>query len=51
MLAAGEQVQLTARTGFDLTVGNAGGIALTVDGTRRPPLGAHGQVVRDLHLP
>ncbi|RMF82249.1 MAG: DUF4115 domain-containing protein, partial [Nitrospirae bacterium] len=51
MLVPGDRVKLTARNGFDLTVGNAGGVTLTVDGKRRPPLGEHGQVVRHLRLP
>ena len=51
MLVPGDRVKLAAREGFDLTVGNAGGVALTVDGKRHPSLGDHGQVVRDLHLP
>ncbi len=51
MLVPGDRVKLAARKGFDLTVGNAGGVTLIVDGKRHPPLGAHGQVVRDLHLP
>jgi len=51
MLVPGDRVKLTARKGFDITVGNAGGVALTVDGKRHRPLGDHGQVVRDLHVP
>jgi len=51
MLDPGDRVKLAARNGFDLTVGNAGGVALTIDGKRHPPLGGHGQVVRNLHLP
>ncbi len=51
MLVPGDRVKLAARSGFALTVGNAGGIVLTVDGKRHPHLGDHGQVVRDLHVP
>jgi len=51
MLVPGDRVKLAARKGFDITVGNAGGVALTVDGKRHRPLGDHGQVVRDLHVP
>jgi cytoskeletal protein RodZ len=36
---------------FTLTVGNAGGIAVTVDGRELPPLGPKGKVVRNLRLP
>jgi hypothetical protein len=34
-----------------LTVGNAGGITLAVDGQELPPVGRPGQVVRKLRLP
>jgi len=51
MLVPGDRVKLAARKGFELTVGNAGGVTLTVDGKRHPPLGDHGQVVRNLHVP
>lgn len=51
MLVPGDRIKLAARNGFDLTVGNAGGVTLSVDGKRHPPLGDHGQVVRDLHVP
>ena len=36
---------------FNLTVGNAGGIAVTLDGRELPPLGPTGKVVRNLRLP
>lgn len=36
---------------FSLTVGNAGGITLAVDGQEQPPIGRPGQVVRRLRLP
>lgn len=36
---------------FSLTVGNAGGIILAVDGQELPPIGRPGQVVRKLRLP
>jgi len=36
---------------FSLTVGNAGGITLAVDGQELPPVGKPGQVVRKLRLP
>jgi hypothetical protein len=51
MLVPGDRVKLAARKGFDVTVGNAGGVVLTVDGKRHRTLGDHGQVVRDLHVP
>ncbi len=36
---------------FTVTVGNAGGLSLELDGVALPPLGARGQVVWDLMLP
>jgi cytoskeletal protein RodZ len=36
---------------FSLTVGNAGGITLALDGRELPPVGRPGQVVRNLRLP
>lgn len=36
---------------FTLTVGNAGGVTLEVDGVALPSLGERGQVVRDLQVP
>lgn len=36
---------------FLLTVGNAGGITIAVDGRELPPIGRPGQVVRNLRLP
>ena len=36
---------------FSLTVGNAGGITIAVDGRDLPPVGRPGQVVRNLRLP
>jgi cytoskeleton protein RodZ len=51
LLTAGDKVELRAERGFELTVGNAGGVVLTLDGKKRPPLGDHGVVVRNLKLP
>jgi cytoskeletal protein RodZ len=36
---------------FTVTVGNAGGLTFELDGVALPPLGAPGQVVRDVRLP
>ena len=36
---------------FHITVGNAGGVALELDGHALPALGAPGQVVRDATVP
>jgi cytoskeleton protein RodZ len=47
-----EQVaRFEAQAGFRVTVGNAGGVTLSLDGTPLPPLGRSGEVVRDLVLP
>jgi cytoskeletal protein RodZ len=36
---------------FTVTVGNAGGVTLELDGVALPPLGDRGQVVRDFKIP
>jgi cytoskeleton protein RodZ len=51
LLQPGEIRIWTAATGFTLTVGNAGGITVSLDGHELPPLGRSGQVVRNLRLP
>ena len=40
-----------AETRLQVTVGNAGGVTLWLDGTMLPALGRSGDVVRDLILP
>jgi cytoskeletal protein RodZ len=47
----GETRRLAARAGFRVTLGNAGGVRVTVDGRPLERLGASGEVVRDLPLP
>jgi cytoskeleton protein RodZ len=51
LLQPGEKVEWSAQKGFVLTLGNAGGSELTFNGKDLPPLGASGQVIRDLRLP
>src|SRR5205085_836484 len=51
LLQPGETRSWTARRAFTLTVGNAGGITVSLDGRELPPLGRSGQVVRNLRLP
>lgn len=51
LLQPGEARSWTAARGFTLTVGNAGGITVSLDGRELPPLGRSGQVVRNLRLP
>jgi cytoskeletal protein RodZ len=47
----GTKQRFEAREGFRLTLGNAGGVRVTVDGRPLEPLGGDGQVVRDLPVP
>lgn len=51
LLRKGETVRWWGDRGFLVTVGNAGGVVLALDGAELPPLGGPGQVVRDLALP
>lgn len=51
LLQPGEARSWTATRAFTLTVGNAGGITVSLDGRELPPLGRPGQVVRNLRLP
>lgn len=51
LLKPGQEVEWTAQDGFTLTVGNAGGIQLSLDGQPLPPLGKSGQVLRNIQLP
>ena len=51
LVRRGNKRQFVAREGFRLTLGNAGGVRVTVDGHALEPLGTSGQVVRDLRVP
>ena len=51
LIKRGESRRFEAREGFRLTLGNAGGVRVTVDGRALEPLGAAGQVVRNLAVP
>lgn len=51
ILSPNQKAEWEARDNFTLTVGNAGGIAVTFDGTPLPPLGQSGEVVRRVRLP
>ena len=51
MIRSGVRREFQAREGFRLTLGNAGGVRVTVDGRALEPLGQAGQVVRNLPLP
>lgn len=50
-LRRGQVKKFEARGGFRLSLGNAGGVRVTVDGRALESLGRAGQVVRDLRLP
>jgi cytoskeleton protein RodZ len=51
LLQKGQTARFGAETGFSVTVGNAGGVELSLNGEPVPALGASGQVVRDLAIP
>jgi hypothetical protein len=51
LLQKGQTVRFGAEKGFVVTVGNAGGIRLALNGAALPSLGATGQVIRDLAIP
>jgi cytoskeleton protein RodZ len=51
LIKRGSKHQFQAREGFRLTLGNAGGVRVTVDGRPLEPLGSAGQVVRDMAVP
>jgi cytoskeleton protein RodZ len=51
ILDPGHTVEWSANEGFLITLGNAGGVKINLDGRDLPPLGESGQVVRNLRLP
>ncbi len=51
LIRRGESKRFEARAGFRLTLGNAGGVRLTVDGRALEKLGRAGEVIRDYALP
>jgi cytoskeleton protein RodZ len=51
LLPAGATREWSAEKRFVLTVGNAGGISLELNGRPLPPIGAPGTVIRELVLP
>lgn len=51
LLQPGQEARFDAETGFLVTIGNAGGVTLRLDGAPFPVPGRSGQVVRDLALP
>ena len=51
MMTAGESRTFEAKKTFRLTLGNAGGVRVSVDGRPLAPLGRPGEVVRNVLLP
>ena len=51
LLSPGATREWSAAKRFVVTIGNAGGIELTLNGQLMPPLGARGVVIRRLELP
>jgi cytoskeleton protein RodZ len=51
MSRRGTSQRFETQVGFRLTLGNAGGVRVTIDGRPLEPLGGAGQVVRNLSLP
>jgi cytoskeletal protein RodZ len=47
----GQLKRFQAQGGFSLTLGNAGGVRVSIDGRALDPLGQAGEVVRDVKLP
>jgi cytoskeleton protein RodZ len=50
LLRRGDSFRVPNRSGLNLMVGNAGSLEVSVDGRKVPPLGAAGQVRRDIRL-
>ena len=51
LLHPGESRTFTAAESFLLTLGNAGGVSVFLDGSELPPLGRSGDVARNVRLP
>jgi hypothetical protein len=51
LLQKGQTARFTAETGFVVTLGNAGGVDLRLNGEPIPSLGLSGQVIRELAIP
>ena len=51
ILKAGETREWTAQDGFTVSLGNAGGAILNLDGQDLPPAGKPGQIVRNIRIP
>jgi len=51
MVKRGQKRSFEALTGFRISLGNAGGVRISVDGRVLDPLGEDGQVIKDIPLP
>jgi cytoskeletal protein RodZ len=51
IIKVGEVREWSAQQGFTLSLGNAGGVTLNLNGQVLPPVGKTGQVVRNIRLP
>jgi cytoskeleton protein RodZ len=51
LLQKGQTARFGADEGFEITLGNAGGVDLSLNGEPIPPLGKSGQVVRRVAIP
>jgi cytoskeleton protein RodZ len=51
LLQRGQTARFAAETGFLVTLGNAGGVHLSLNGEPLPSFGVSGQVIRDLSIP
>lgn len=51
ILKPGQSASWTSDSTFLITLGNAGGVILNLDGQELPPLGATGQSLRNIRLP
>jgi hypothetical protein len=51
LLPAGAVREWSTEKRFLITVGNAGGLEVTLNGQRLPPLGDRGAVIREMVLP
>ncbi|NOT56290.1 MAG: DUF4115 domain-containing protein [Deltaproteobacteria bacterium] len=51
IIKTGEAREWSAQQGFTVSLGNAGGVTLNLNGQPLPPVGKAGQVVRNIRLP
>jgi hypothetical protein len=51
ILRPGQSAVWTSDSTFQITLGNAGGVTLNLDGQDLPPFGKSGQVIRNIRLP